>query len=185
VPTPPGQGVFQLRITLVDVEPTVWRRLLVPAAVRLAKLHDMFQAAMGWTNSHLHSFTIGDDRYGMQFDEYPEGEIDEKQVTVLRAVGEHRRFLYEYDFGDSWDHEVIVEDFVRTPLGLKHAVCVDGQNACPPEDCGGAGGYADLLEVLANPADEEHDHLVDWVGGTFDSTLFDLAAVNVALQHVR
>ena len=185
VPTPPGQGVFQLRITLVDVEPAVWRRLLVPAGVRLAKLHDMFQAAMGWTNSHLHSFTIGDDRYGMQFDEQPEGEIDEKEVTVLRAIGEHPSFAYEYDFGDSWEHEVIVEDFVRTPFGLKHAVCVDGQNVCPPEDCGGAGGYADLLEVLANPAHEEHDHLVDWVGGTFDSTLFDLAAVNVALQHVR
>ena len=185
MPTPPGQGVFQLRITLVDVEPAVWRRLLVPAAVRLAKLHEMFQAAMGWTNSHLHSFTIGDDRYGMQFDEYPEGEIDEKQVTVLRAVGEHRRFSYEYDFGDSWEHEVIVEEFVRTPLGLKHAVCLDGQNACPPEDCGGTGGYAELLEVLADPEHEEHDHLVDWVGGMFDSTLFDLAAVNVALQHIR
>ena len=95
------------------------------------------------------------------------------------------RFSYEYDFGDSWDHEVIVEEFVRTPLGLKHAVCLDGQNACPPEDCGGTGGYAELLEVLADPEHEEHDHLVNWVGGTFDSTLFDLVAVNVALQHVR
>ena len=185
VPSPPGQGVFRLRITLVDVEPTVWRRILVPAPVRLAKLHDMFQGAMGWTNSHLHSFTIGDDRYGMQFDEYPEGEIDEKQATVLRAIGEHRRFSYEYDFGDSWEHEVIVEEFVRTPLGLKHAVCLEGQNACPPEDCGGAGGYADLLEVLADPEHEEHDHLLGWVGGTFDATFFDLVAVNVALQHVR
>ncbi len=90
---------------------------------------------------------------------YPEDEIDEKQVTVLRAIGEHRSFAYEYDFGDSWEHEVIVEDFVRTPFGLKHAVCLDGQNACPPEDCGGAGGYAELLEVLANPEHEEHEHL--------------------------
>jgi hypothetical protein len=174
-----------LRITLVDVEPTVWRRILVPATVRLAKLHDMFQAAMGWTNSHLHSFTIGDDRYGMQFDEYPEGEIDEKQATVLHAIGEHRSFSYEYDFGDSWEHEIVVEEFVRTPLGLKHAVCVDGQNACPPEDCGGTGGYVDLLEILANPEHEEHENLLNWVGGTFDPTLFDLVAVNVALQHVR
>ena len=114
----------------------MWRRLLVPASVCVAKLHDMFQAAMGWTNSHLHSFTIGGDRYGMHFDDYPEDEIDEKQVTVLRAIGEHRSFSYEYDFGDAWEHEVMVEDFARTSLGLKHAVCVDGQNACPPENCG-------------------------------------------------
>ena len=185
MPTPPGQGVFQLRITLRDVEPAVWRRLLVPASVRLAKLHGIFQAAMGWTNSHLHSFTIGDERYGMQFDEYPEGEIDEKQVTVMRAIGEHPSFSYEYDFGDSWEHEIVVEEFVRPPLGLKHAVCLDGQNACPPEDCGGTGGYAELLQALADPKHEEHDHLLAWVGGPFDPTLFDLVTVNVALQHVH
>lgn len=185
MPSPPGQGVFQLHITLDDVEPTVWRRLLVPASVRVVKLHDIFQVAMGWTNSHLHSFTIGGDRYGMHFDDYPEDEIDEKKVTVLRAIGEHRSFSYEYDFGDSWDHEVVVEDFVRIPQGLRHAVCLDGQNACPPEDCGGAGGYAELLEVLADPGHEEHEHLLRWVGGAFDATLFDLAGVNVALQHVR
>ena len=106
-------------------------------------------------------------------------------MTVLRAIGEHRTFAYEYDFGDSWDHEIVVEQFVRTPLGLRHVVCVDGQNACPPEDCGGSGGYVDLLDVLANPEHEEHENLLDWVGGTFDPTQFDLVAVNVALQHIR
>ena len=139
---------------------------------------------MGWTNSHLHAFTIGGERYGMHFDDYPEDEIDEKQVTVLRAIGEHRRFLYEYDFGDSWDHEVVVEDAVRLPWGLRYAVCLDGQNACPPEDCGGVGGYAELLEVLADPSHDEHDDLMQWVGGPFDPAFFDLVAVNVALQHL-
>lgn len=181
----PGQGVFQLRITLDEVEPAVWRRLLVPAGVRMAKLHDIFQASMGWTNSHLHCFTVGGERYGMLLDEYPDGEIDEKAVTVLRAIGQHRSFGYEYDFGDCWDHEVVVEDFVRVRHGLKQAVCLDGRNACPPDDCGGAGGYAELLEVLADPGHEEHDDLRDWVGGAFDATFFDLAAVNVALQHMR
>ncbi len=185
MPPAPGHGVFQLRITLLEVEPAVWRRILVPASVRLAKLHDTFQAAMGWTNSHLHSFTIGGERYGMQVDEYPEGEIDEKQVTVLRAIGKHPSFSYEYDFGDSWEHEIVVEEFARPPLGLKHAVCLDGQNACPPEDCGGTGGYAELLQVLADPENEEHDHLLDWVGGPFDPTLFDLVTTNVALQHLH
>jgi Plasmid pRiA4b ORF-3-like protein len=185
VPPPPGQGVFQLRVTLDGVDPPVWRRLLVPAAVRVAKLHIIFQLAMGWTDSHLHSFTIGGERYGMHFDDYPEDEINENEVTVLRAIADHQRFTYEYDFGDSWDHVVVVEDFVRTPRGLKHAVCLDGQNACPPEDCGGVYGYADLREVLADPGHERHDELVGWVGGTFDASEFNLADVNVVLQSIR
>ncbi len=184
VPTPPGQGVFRLRITLVDVEPTVWRRLLVPASLRLTKLHGIFQAAMGWTNSHLHRFTIGDDRYGMHFDDYPEDEIDEKQVTVLHAIGEHQRFTYEYDFGDSWEHVVIVEDFVRIPLWFKHVVCSTGRTYARPRTAAESAVTRNCSR-RSNPEHEEHDHLLDWVGGAFDSALFDLAAVNVALQHVR
>lgn len=185
MPTPPGQSAFRLRITLDEVVPTVWRRLLVPGSVRLAKLHGMFQAAMGWTDSHLHSFEIGGQLYGMHFDDYSEDEIDEKKVTVLRAIGEHRRFSYEYDFGDSWGHEVVVEEATRSPRGLKYAVCIDGQNACPPEDCGGVGGYSELLEVLADPGHEDHDHFMQWVDGPFDPSLFDLVATNAALQQLR
>src|SRR5438445_5197810 len=111
---PPGQVVVQLRISLRDVHPVVWRRLLVPGSVRLSKLHQMFQAAMGWTDSHLHSFQTGDARYGMQFDEYPAGEIDEKSATVTGALRGQRRFVYEYDFGDSWEHEVVVEATTTT-----------------------------------------------------------------------
>ena len=151
----------------------------------MAKLHDMIQIAMGWTNSHLHSFTIGDERYGMQYDEYPEGEIDEKTVKVGRAIGECHAFLYEYDFGDSWDHEIVVEELVKPARGLKHAVCLDGENACPPEDCGGVYGYADLLQVLTDPHHEEHEHLMEWAGGPIDPTSFDLVAANAALQCVR
>ena len=185
MPTPPGQSVFRVRIVLDEIAPAVWRRLLIPGTIRLAKLHDIFQAAMGWTNSHLHGFTIGDERYGMQFDDYPEDEIDEKQVTVVQAIGKHRRFSYEYDFGDSWQHDVVVEEMTRVSRGLRFAVCLDGQNACPPEDCGGPTGYAELLEVLADPDHEDHDHFTQWVGGRFDPTLFDLVAANVALQQLR
>ena len=85
----------------------MWRRLLVPGSVRLNKLHAMFQAAMGWDDYHLHCFEIGDARFGTQFDEYPEDELNEKDVTVLTAIGPNRRFFYEYDFGDRWRHEVV------------------------------------------------------------------------------
>lgn len=181
-----GQPVFQLRIQLEQVTPTVWRRLLVPGGVRLAKLHGIFQAALGWTNSDLHCFTVGDDLYGMQLEDHPAGELDETEVTVLQALrrGE-RRFGYEYDFGDSWEHEVFIESTTWPPLALKHAVCLDGANACPPEDVGGAPGYVQFLEALADPLHEEHDSYLVWVGYKFNAEAFDLATVNAALQRVR
>ena len=185
MPSPAGHTVFQLRISLDEVEPTVWRRLLVPGGVRLDKLHGMLQAAMGWTDSHLHAFTIGDDRFGPCFDDFPEDEIDEKDVTVIRGIGAHDQFSYEYDFGDGWAHEILVEDRITLRHGLKYAVCLAGENACPPEDCGGPGGYEQLLEVLADPAHEDHEELIEWAGGPLDPRAFDVAAVNVGLQRVR
>lgn len=185
VPTPPGQPVLQLRVTLQHVLPPISRRLLVPGSVRLDKLHSMFQAAMGWEDYHLHSFRIGNSRYGMPFDDYPDDELDETAVTAAAAVAETPRFIYEYDFGDRWDHEVVVESNCRLPVGLKFAVCVDGQNACPPEDVGGPPGYASFLEALNDPNDEEHEHMRQWVGRPFDPNDFDLALTNARLQRVR
>jgi hypothetical protein len=126
--------------------------------------------------SHLHSFVIGDALYGTHLDDYPDEEIDETTVSVANAIGSERRFSYQYDFGDSWEHEVVVEATSTSAIGLKFAVCLDGQNACPPEDCGGAPGFADLVEVLADPSHEEHDDFLTWVGGAYDPTTFDLAA---------
>lgn len=162
----------------------MWRRLMVPGSVRLDKLPRMFQPAMGWEDSHLHSFEMGGLHFGMHFDEYPDDEIDEKDATVLRAIGASRRFSYEDDFRDSWGHEVVVESLSRPPRGLKSGVCVDGQNACPPEDCGGPPGFADLLG-LADPTDDEHEHMLSLVGGPFDPEEFDLAPTNARLQAVR
>jgi Plasmid pRiA4b ORF-3-like protein len=181
---PPGQTVIQLRIVLRDVHPVVWRRLLVPGGIRLARLHDVFQAAMGWTDSHLHNFQVGDAMFGTRLDDYPPEELDEKSVTVIGAIKDHKRFVYEYDFGDSWEHDVVVEGVTTTTLGLKFAVCVDGQNACPPEDCGGSGGYELMLEALADPDHEDHDQFAMWVGGPFDPAAFELAEANIALQRV-
>jgi hypothetical protein len=186
---PTGQQIFQLRIELDEVTPAVWRRLLVPGGVRLAKLHLILQAAMGWTNSHLHAFTIDGERYGMKFDDDFLDEdldlLDERAVTVIRALGAQNAVAYEYDFGDGWDHTVVVEARYTLPYGLKHAVCLDGANACPPEDCGGSGSYEDLLVALADPGHEDHAELLEWIGGPFDPTAFDLVAANVALQHVH
>jgi hypothetical protein len=151
----------------------------------MAKLSEILLAAMGWTNSHLHAFRVGDKRFGMNFDEYPDGEIDEKAVTVLQALRDERRFTYDYDFGDGWEHEVVIEELTWSYFGLKFAVCLDGQQACPPEDVGGTGGYVEFLEAISDPAHEEHESYLEWVGGSFDPAEFDLANANALLQKVR
>ena len=185
MPQPPGQSVFRFRIQLNDVDPVIWRRLLVPGSVRMAKLADMLIAGMGWTNSHLHAFRVGEKRYGMNFDEYPEGEIDEKSVTVLQSLRDERRFTFDYDFGDSWEHDVVIEELTWSFFGLKYAVCIDGANACPPEDVGGVYGYANFLEAINDPEHEEFDDYTAWIDGPFDPAEFNLGEVNAVLQKVR
>ena len=180
-----AQTVLQLRIDLEEVDPAIWRRLLVPSGIRLDKLHDIFQVAMGWTDSHLHAFTIGEKRYGMHLDDFAEGELDEKKFTVLKAIGKERRFRYEYDFGDDWQHHVLVEDTFTIPLELSFAVCLGGERSCPPEDCGGSYGYAHLLEAISDPGHEEFDEYIEWVGKDFDPEEFSLATTNAILQKLR
>lgn len=182
---PPLQRIFELRVNLRDVEPEVWRRVLIPGSVRLDKLHIMLQAAMGWTNSHLHAFTIGAARYGTAFDELAATELDEKMATVIGALRDIEHFEYEYDFGDSWIHDVVIEARHSTARGLKHAVCLAGANACPPEDCGGPGGYHELLAALAGASSKDRRELVEWIDGSFSATFFDVADANVRLQSVR
>ncbi len=151
----------------------------------MAKLADILLAAIGWSNSHLHTFTVGEKRYGMNYDEYPDGEIHEKSVTVLQALRDERHFTFEYDFGDSWEHEVVIEELAWSSSGLKYAVCLDGANACPPDDVGGTWGYGEFLTAIADPAHDEHESYLEWVGGHFDPTEFDLGDVNAVLQRIR
>ena len=182
---PASHPIFQLRIRLEEVNPVIWRRLIVPGAAPLPKLSLMFQAAMGWTNSHLHQLRVGDARYAMLDEDSDDDDLDEEEFTTREALRGQRRAVYEYDFGDGWEHEVVVEDESTIPTALKFAVCLDGQNACPPEDVGGPGGYAEFLAALGDPKHTEHRDMLEWVGGSFDPTAFDLATANAALQKVR
>jgi hypothetical protein len=181
----PRQSVFRLRVELNRVEPTVWRRLLVPGSARMSKLAEMLLAAMGWSNSHLHAFRIGDARYEMNLEDRPANTIDEESATVFEALGGDRRFFFDYDFGDCWEHTVTVEDEWRTSTVLRFAVCLDGANACPPEDVGGASGYLAFRQAVADPTHEEHDAYLEWLGEPFDRETFDLALANARLQKVR
>lgn len=184
---PPGKTAIGLRIALTDHDPAIWRRLVVPGEIKLSRLHAILQAAMGWEDYHLHDFEIGGKRFEPP-DEDGDGDedaIDEDSVVLSDLVEEGTRFLYEYDFGDGWNHEVVVESVEDVPQALKHAVCLQGQQACPPEDSGGVSGYAEFLRAIGDPGHPEHLEFLRWVGGTFDPESFGVAATNAALQRVR
>jgi hypothetical protein len=183
----PGKTAIQLRISLKDLTPTIWRRLVVPGEISLARLHSIFQAAMGWQNHHSHLFEIGDHTYTVS-DEESEDEfedIDESTALLSNVVEVPKRFSYQYDFGDNWQHEVVVETIETVPLALKFATCIDGRRACPPEDCGGTRGFEKFVEAVTDRTHPEHDLYLQWVGRPFDPEAFSVAATNATLQQVR
>lgn len=178
----------QLRVELKRVKPLVWRRLVVPDKITLPKLHGALQWAMGWTNSHLHEYTIARQRYGMTSDDPFDDEppLDERRVRLKPLIDTGlRRFIYLYDFGDHWEHDITVEDLVVPKAGTPAVFCTAGENACPPEDVGSSGGYAEFLEVINDPTHEEHASMLRWVGGSFDPTAFNLAEVNERLAAIK
>jgi len=186
MPTP--ARVYQLKITLKDSTPPIWRRVLVPENVTLFELHEIIQRVMGWQDYHLHQFTIAGQLYGNpEDDEFGDLNIENEKRYRLNQFGfrEKSKFSYEYDFGDSWEHTLLVEKILPAEKGGRYPVCTAGKRACPPEDCGGICGYEEFLETIANPEDEEHDETLEWVGGDFDPEEFDLDEVNAALQAIK
>jgi hypothetical protein len=180
---------WQVRIDLLDVTPRVWRRVLIPEDLTLPRLNYIIQVCMGWTHSHLHEFVLGGKRYSTYDPDFADElkQLDEQRVVLCRAMSpESRCFDYIYDFGDNWHHVITVEDpyagTTKQGLSLR---CLAGENACPPEDVGGAGGYQDFLAAIADPSHEEHDHFLEWAGGSFDPTRFDLDSVNENLAEIK
>lgn len=176
-----------LRITLNGLQPEVWRQVRVPADLTLGGLHWVIQFSMGWTNSHLHMFHVQDIPVSdLRFEIEEEDLRDENTITVREAMPRLRSSMrYEYDFGDSWEHTVKREESVAPVTGEPAILCLDGAQACPPEDCGGTWGYVDMLASLADPDDPEHETYIEWTGGHFDPNAFDIKAVNRALKRLR
>jgi hypothetical protein len=181
----PGGGSYQLKISLRGAKPPIWRRVLVPAAVTLADLHQIIQCAMGWQNSHLHLFEVGEERFGTPDPEDLLELRDERRARLSDVAPQAgARVLYEYDFGDSWEHDIVVEKVFDE--AIPEAVCLAGRRACPPEDSGGIRGYERLLQVLADPADPEHQRMVEWLGGeVVDPAALYLDEINAELKDLR
>jgi len=176
--------LYEIKVQLRDIEPPIWRILRVRPQTRLGRLHKIIQRAMGWTNSHLHLFEIDGKPYGEGDFDWDFDVRDYTEVKLEDVFTEGRTsFLYEYDIGDSWRHDITLLGTVEGALGEKIA-CIAGARACPPEDCGGVGGYFHLLEALADPENEDHDMLLEWVGGKFDPEAFDQERVDRALKRL-
>lgn len=175
--------LFELDVRLQEIEPPIWRTIEVPGAWSLEDVHFALQVAMGWTNSHLHQFKIGDRVYGMaDVDDAVDLEIeDEREYRLQDLIESGGSFVYEYDFGDGWEHDVTVKR-VTTVAKPPRPRCVAGARACPPEDCGGSGGYENLLDALANPDHEEHESLVTW-SNNFKPERFDVAKNGLDLRQ--
>lgn len=173
----------QIRVSLEEIEPEVWRRLILPSDWNLEQLHLAIQAAFNWWNYHLHEFRIGGLRYGdveLLTEDAAEGD---PHVFDFRGVRLHdfergAVFNYLYDFGDSWRHTVVIEEFAALDATPKHGICIAGARARPPEDVGGVPGYERFLEIMSDKSDPEHADTKRWCGGHFDLQWFDLAVVD-------
>jgi len=184
--TPLSGEAWVLRIELRDSTPLIHRTILVPANITLRKLHVTLLWAMGWYGGHLHEFIINDTHYGEPDPDYPEPDLkNEQRVRLEKALGGARTFDYIYDYGDAWWHHVTLLERTRFEGPLDSPWCLDGANACPPEDVGGIPGYEDFVQIMADPSHPEHENMTQWHGGPFDAAAFDLNEVNQRLMEIQ
>jgi len=175
--------LYEIRVQLRDIEPPIWRVLQVRPQTSLSRLRKILQRAMGWTNSHLRLFEIDGKPYGEGDFEWDFDAQDYRGMRLEKIFTEGMTsFLYEYDLGDSWRHDITLLGVVE---GEEKIACTAGARACPPEDCGGVSGYYYLMEALSDPDHDEHDMLMEWVGGKFDPDVFDVTAVDQSLKRLR
>jgi len=188
-PIPASKRLYQFKVTLLNLDPPIWRRIQMKNG-SVDKLHEGIQTAMGWTNSHLHRFEIqgivcGDPEL---LCDNPDSFVGTNSVEtmvsdIVPQSGARFQFLYEYDFGDRWRHDVLFEGCLRSDQGVRYPLCPEGERACPPEDVGGVSGYEEFVEVIADPSHPEHEEWMTWAGGEFDPTRFDPKAATKEMQR--
>jgi len=182
--------IYEIKVTLKVAGPSIWRRIQVRSDATLGELHAVIQMAMGWNNSHQHHFIVGKPP-NLRFigapipyegDDLPD-EKNEGQILISQVLSATKpKIVYEYDFGDSWEHEVVLEKILDAGARANYPRCIAGENACPPEDVGGVWGYVNFLQAINNPEHNQREEFLEWVGGAFDPEEFDLDAVNKLLR---
>ncbi len=173
------RAIYQIKVSLDGVKPPIWRRLLVASTTDLSQLHDIIQIAMGWTNSHLHQFVVGEDRFGVPDPEFDVGMISENGIRLHSLLRKEKDWIgYDYDFGDGWEHKIVLEKILPYQLDKVLPACLTGRRGCPPEDVGGVWGYVEFLRIYKAPKHPQHQEMVEWAGEYFDPEHFDPADVN-------
>lgn len=178
------RSTYQVKVTLKGIRPAVWRRFELSSVTNLEDFHIALQITMGWENAHLYEFIQDRSRYGIPDDE---GMLNVKNVSDFRLnqllVNEKDSLLYFYDYGDSWEHEVVLEKILPFKTGKQLPICKEGSRACPPEDVGGPPGYYYFLEAISDPSRSEYHEQLAWVGGEYNAEEFNLDKVNALLRE--
>ncbi|HOU84561.1 MAG TPA: plasmid pRiA4b ORF-3 family protein [Spirochaetota bacterium] len=175
--------VYQLKITLQETKPEIWRRFLVDSSIKLPDLSKVIQTVMGWTNSHLHQFVKDRKIYSEPDEQSYRESVDYRKIRLNQFMTEEKQsVIYDYDFGDGWSHKIVLEKIISDKI-QNYPECIGGKRACPPEDCGGPFGYGNLIEILSDPDNEEYDSMMDWLEGDYDPEFFDMEEVNEMLKE--
>lgn len=186
--TAPQMKNYQIQVSLKNISPKIWRRLLIPADIPLQDFHKVIQTSMGWWNYHLHQF-MKDGKYYLEKTEYDDFwdemvHVDYSELKLCDLLKkENDKIGYEYDFGDGWLHDIVLEKILDQDSGVNYPQCVAGKRNCPPEDCGGPYGYSNFLKIISNPRDKEYKEMIEWAGGKFDPEAFDKEAINNLLKE--
>ena len=178
-----AKKIYQIQIVLKGSKPKIWRRILIDSDTLLIDLHKIIQTTMGWTNSHLHLFSDGYEEYSPKEFEV-EYTVDSRTVRLNQILKKEKSSInYEYDFGDNWQHTLILEKILSPDNQLQIPRCIAGRRNCPPEDCGGIWGYSEMLKILKQPDHEEYKSYMEWLDGDFDPDDFDKDKINDYLKE--
>jgi hypothetical protein len=183
-----SEKIYQIQIALIGFKPKIWRRLLIPSDLLLSDLHKIIQTSMGWENEHLHQFIKNRMFYTvrMKDDDFWDemANVDYKKIKISDLLTEEgEKIIYEYDFGDNWEHDVILEKILPFDKKMEIPFCLNGKMNCPPEDCGGIWGYSDMLKIIKQPGHKEYNNVIEWLGDEFDSEYFDRDQINKLLKE--
>jgi hypothetical protein len=170
--------VYEFKVSLIGTSPIVWRSFLAHEIIDLSELHMLIQMTMGWETRHLYEFKINDQSYGEIDSDFESDMIQAEGVVFGDVIKNSKQFTYTYDFGDGWNHEVEIVKVLEHDPRMNYPVCIAGENACPPEDCGGSAGFAELKEILTGKDSDEKDEMLTWLNGFYNPNTFDPNFIN-------